>query len=165
VVEEADDERDLFVVDPDDYQKTKQLEAIHKAKEEVREKRSKRNDIIADRGQHFVKEGAVVYKSELGESVAKYGSELLPLIEEANKKGVLVDEDLVVESVVDDLEVRILEYIRYEGRSPEAADHDDIDGNSYPEIDSMEVYRQLSRVQRKIGLGLEMDIEKGAAEI
>ena len=99
MVEEADKEKDLFVVDPDDYQKTKQLEAIHKAKEEVREKRSNRSDIIDKRSQQFRRKGSSIYRHELAVSIAKYGSELLPLIEEAKENGLLTEDDLTVECI------------------------------------------------------------------
>jgi hypothetical protein len=164
MVEEADKEKDLFVVDPDDYQKTKQLEAIHKAKEEVREMRSNRGDIINERSQQFRKRGTSIYRHELAVSIAKYGSELLPLIEEAKENGLLTEDDLTVECLGIEKDVTIPEYIRFEGASEEIREKD-IDGCHFYERDSMEVYRQLTRIQRKLGLGLEMDVDKGAAEI
>jgi hypothetical protein len=84
-----------------------------------------------------------------------YGSELLPLIEDALEVGILEE---------DDLETRygsLREFVRYNGtvinEDGKLADRE--------QTIYMAFYRQLDRIQRKLGLGLELEEDKGPASI
>lgn len=138
------EETAMFVVDADDYQKTRKLKAINDAKDYVRKRRRDAPD-TASRN-----EWRAIYRRE-SEAVAMYGNELMPLIEEALEQGTL-DED--------DLETKygsLREFVRRDGMLEELE-------KPVPPM-YMSFYRQLERIQRKLGLGLEMKEDKGPAEI
>lgn len=164
-VEETDEDRSLLVVDPDDYQKTKRLKTINETKQDVIKIRRDREDWISKLGDQFGsvrtgKKGVDFYAGKLGMAVAQYGSELLPLIEEGLEKGVLGEGDVTAQITEDKKKMDILRYIKYDGRI-------EIEGEIQypPEPNALAVYRQLNRIQRKLGLGLELEEDKGPAEI
>ncbi len=160
-VGESDNETNYLVVDPDDYQKTKKLEAIHKTKKQVLDVRDKRMELIREYHDEFTKsKGLDVYQHRLAQTVAQYGSELLPLIEEGLDKAILEEEDLEVKISPSHSECDLLYYIEMDGRIR----HDD-EIKTAPETNSIAMYRQLDRIQRKLGLGLEIEEQKGPAEI
>jgi hypothetical protein len=164
-VEGVDDESELLVVDPDDYQKTKKLESINRAKKEVVKVRQDRTDIIKEMKEDFIgrnsgKQPIDLYCNELARTVAQYGSELLPLIEEALEKGSLSEDDLRVSLSENRIEVDVVQFVTFDGRAEYKGEL-----KFLPESNSMAVYRQLQRIQRKIGLGLDLEENKGPAEI
>jgi hypothetical protein len=159
-IEEADDEKNVFVVDPEGYQKTKKLEIIHKNKKEVLNVRRNRSDLICDLADNFRGKGLDVYQSQLAQTVSQYGSEILPLIEEGLEKGTLTKDDLTVSLSPEHTEMDVLMFIRMDGRIEYEGDL-----GSPPEANSLAIYRQLNRIQRKLGLGLELQEDKGPAEI
>lgn len=164
-VEESKEETNYLVVDPDDYQRTKKLESINTAKKEIMKTRKNRTDVIKKMQEGFITKNSDrqpidLYCSELGRSVAQYGSELLPLIEDALEKGSLSDSDLTVSLSEDRVDVDVRQFITFDGRAEYKGKLEFL-----PETNSMAVYRQLQRIQRKIGLGLDLEEQKGAAEI
>jgi hypothetical protein len=164
-VEQSEDDNSYLVVDPEDYQKTKKLESINTAKKEVMKTRKNRTDVIKKMEEDFISKNSSkkpidLYCNELGRSVAQYGSELLPLIEEALEKGSLSEGDLVVSLSENRINVDVREFITFDGRAEYKGEL-----TFLPETNSMAVYRQLQRIQRKIGLGLNLEEQKGAAEI
>jgi hypothetical protein len=146
------DESNLFVVDPDDYQKTRKLKAINDAKEHVHKLR---RDMPARTSKS---EWSGIH-SRLTEAVAMYGSELQPLIEDALQREVLEKEDLETEYC------SVLEFIHFDGRIDRSDADDEIDLEAARPIEYMAVFRQLDRIQRKLGLGLQLQEDKGPAEI
>lgn len=160
---EESDETKYLVVDPDDYQKTKKLESIYRTKQEVLKVRDNRGDIIKDMRDTFStknRTGRDMYSQRLAQAVAQYGSELLPLIEEGLKKNTLSEDDLVVSLSEERLDVDVVQFIKYDGRHEYNGELTNL-----PEPNSLAVYRQLERIQRKLGLGLDIEEQKGPAEI
>lgn len=157
---EQDSEADLFVVDPDDYQKTKKLETIHKTKQRILEIRHNRGNIIQEYHDGFTDSGLDIYGQHLAQAVSQYGSELYPLIEEALEKGTLEEDDLTTRLAPNKTNMELITFIEFDGRIR-------IDGDLQhpPEPNTMAIYRQLQRIQRKLGLGLELEEDKGPAEI
>ena len=158
-VEKTDsEEATVMVADPEDYQKTKKLKSIYEAKNHVSELKRNRADRIAELSNTFRRKGLDVYSSELSGAVADYGNELLPLIEEGLDKGVIEDDDLDVSIPSGDSEIPLIEFILLDG--------DVRDGEEETrQITSMAVFRQLQRIQRKLGLGLDLEEEQTPAEI
>jgi len=159
-VEESTDEKNVFVVDPDDYQKTKKLEMIHNTKQEVLNVRKNRSELILELGENFQGKGIEIYHRKLAQTVAQYGSELLPLIEEGLANGALEEDDLTSRLSPEHVEMDVLTFIQMDGR----IDYKD-DLEHPPEPNSLAIYRQLDRIQRKLGLGLELQEDKGPANI
>jgi hypothetical protein len=158
-----DDESGYLVVDPDNYQRTKKLESIYKTKQKILEVRNNRGDIIKDMNDNFgssSRTGLDMYESKLGKVVAQYGSELLPLIEEGSSKGTLSERDLVASVSEERLDIDVVRFVKYDGR---VKYKDEL--QYLPEANSLAVYRQLERIQRELGLGLNLEEQKGAAEI
>jgi len=148
-VDESTDESNVFVVDPDDYQKTRKLKAINDAKDYVRKRRQDAPETARP------DEWQGIYH-RTSEAVAMYGSELLPLIEDALDQGILEEDDLETEHG------SLKEFVTFDGR---VADHDKEElVDAKPHI-YMAFYRQLERIQRKLGLGLELQEDKGPASI
>jgi hypothetical protein len=148
-VDESTEEKNVFVVDPDDYQKTRKLKAINDAKDHVRQLRK---DMPNRASQN---EWRGIY-ARTAEAVAMYGSELLPLIEDAVDQGLLEEEDLQTEYG------SIREFVKYEGRFP---DHENEEMEDAKPMVYMTFYRQIERIQRELGLGLELQEDKGPASI
>jgi len=159
-VEESSEEKNVFVVDPDNYQKTKKLEIIHNTKQEVLNVRKNRSELILELEENFRDDGIKVYQRKLARTVAQYGSELLPLIEEGLENGTLEKDDLTSQLSPEHVEMDVLTFIQMDGR----IDYKD-DLEYLPERNSLAIYRQLDRIQRKLGLGLELQEDKGPASI
>lgn len=148
-VDESTDESNVFVVDPDDYQKTRKLKAINDAKDYVRKLRQDEPNRAKSKEWQGI-------HNRISEAVAMYGSELLPLIEDALDQGILEEDDLETEYG------SLREFITYDGRVPDHEKEELVDPK--PHI-YMAFYRQLERIQRKLGLGLELQEDKGPASI
>lgn len=146
---------DLFVVDPDDYQKTKKLESIHKAKQDVMKKRRNRYDLIPELSSQYRDEGHEIFSTLLAQTVANYGTELLPLIEQGLREGALTEADMESVRGVD-----VRDFTELDGGV-----HDADEVRSATEKEALDVYRQLDRIQQKLGLGLELEADQGPAEI
>lgn len=159
---EMSEEADMIVVDPDDYQKTKKIQTIHRTKKRVLELREDRNKLIRENHQTYGTDGIKTYQNTLARQVAQYGSELLPIIEESLSNGAISDEDLKVDCMYPKREIDIRQFIRFDGRVA-STDQDSLE--KIKESDTLEIYRQLSRIQRRLGLGLEIEEDKGPAEI
>lgn len=147
--EEPEEENNVFVVDPDDYQKTRKLKAINDAKDHVQKLR---RDMPATAGK---KEWGGIH-ARVSEAVAMYGNELMPLIEDALEQGILEEEDLETEYG------SLRTFVRFDGHLPDPESETFKDCKS---IHYMAFYRQLDRIQRKLGLGLDLQEDKGPAEI
>jgi hypothetical protein len=163
--EESEEGDPVFAVDPEDYQKTKKLERIHKAKKEVLEIRGKRGDIIQDLGDNFTENGRQLYRQKFGQTVAQYGSELLPLIEDALSQGSLSEDDLSTDLIPNHRD-HIVEFILLDGHA--ISEEEETETGEMVKVTqqySMAVYRQLGRIERKLGLGLDLEEETPPAEI
>jgi len=164
-IEESEREKNVLVVDPDDYRKTQKLKAIQEAKDRYREytlNRSERYSELSDTWDN----PKDAMEHEEATALAMYGSELLPLIEEGIEKGAISEEDLKVEtnSMVDRLLDKpfmdIREVIELEGRVMANGEYQAI-----PRRFQKKIYRQLERIERKLGLGLDLEEDKGPANI
>ena len=143
-----DDEVDnMIVVDPDDYQKTKQLQAINEAKEAVKEMR--REKPLTAKGREW--DG---FHARMSERVSDYGREMWSLINKGREKGIIKESDIEASTI------EISEFIFANGAVQ--------DGDEYrtaKEAEYMAVYTQLTVIEDKLGLGLELEEDKGPAEI
>lgn len=164
-IEEPEKEKNVLVVDPDDYRKTQKLKAIQGAKDRYREytlSRSERYSELSDTWDN-PKEAM---EQEEATALAMYGSELLPLIEEGIEKGAVSEEDLKVETdpisarLLDKPEMDIREIVDLQGRIWANEEKQAI-----PRKYQKRVYRQLERIERKLGLGLDLEEDKGPANI
>ena len=149
----------IVVVDPDDYQKTQKLKAINEAKKESRRYKREKTEILQKLEESW-RNPEEAYESERGMRLAEYGTELMPLIEEGLEKGALTEEDMKCSRLLGDgsREIDVREVVRTKGQT-------DGEMEPIPVINSDEVYRQLERIERKLGLGLELETDKGPAEI
>jgi hypothetical protein len=147
--DESNDEKNVFVVDPDDYQKTRKLKAINDAKDYVRKLRQDKPNRAKSKEWQGI-------HGRTAEAVAMYGNELLPLIEDALDQGILEEDDLETEYGP------LREFVKYDGRMLDHGKEELVE--SKPHI-YMAFYRQLERIQRKLGLGLELQEDKGPASI
>lgn len=150
-VEETEEDTGLFVVDPEDYQETKKLETIHQARRHVL---SIREDYPGRTSSTEWEK----YRNQLAAAVAQYGHELAPLLEEAGESGLVTEEDIELAS----LPCNVMEFIRYDGAVP---NHEKETVDRPGVTQSMEVYRRLDALMRKLGLGLEIREDKGPAQI
>jgi hypothetical protein len=164
-IEESEETKNVLVVDPDDYRKTKKLKAIQEAKDRYREftlNRSKRYSELVDIWDNPKK----AMNHQEVTALAMYGSELLPLIEEGMKKGAISEEDLKVETnalvdrLLDKPYMDIREVIELEGMIVANDEY-----QSIPRKFQKKIYRQLERIERKLGLGLDLEEDKGPANI
>lgn len=153
-VDESTEEKNVFVVDPDDYQKTKKLKAIHNARDHVLDVRKNKRD-STDHYDQFSGPWYEAYHQHLAETVASYGHEVMPIIEEAKEEGVIDDDLLSIED-----SIHILEFIYTEGRVEE-----DGEMTTPSPVKTMAVYRQLDKILRELGLGLSFEDDQGPAEI
>jgi predicted DNA-binding protein YlxM (UPF0122 family) len=161
---EAEDEPSLYVVDSENYQKTKKLEAIYRAKQEVMKVRRNRHDLIDKLGDRYSEQGIEVYKHKLAQAVAEYGSELLPIVEDIAEVGGIEEEDVMVNCLSAQGKVTIGQFIDLDGKVPDQSG-ERTTTKSPREDDIMRFYRQLGRIQRKLGLGLDIEEESQPAEI
>ncbi len=148
-VEEALEEKNVFVVDPEDYQKTRKLKAINDAKKHYRE-------LQKDKPNTASKEEWRGIHGRMAEAVAMYGSELLPLIDDAIDQGVLEEEDL------EKPPGSLREFIFCDGK---LSNEDTSKVETVEPIVYKMFYRELNRIERKLGLGLELEEDQGPAEI
>lgn len=145
-VEQADEDTSLYVVDPDDYQRTKKLESIHKAKQEVLNVRNNRMDLIDQYGEMAGRnqDAIDIYGVKLGKTVAQYGSELLPLIEDSLRNGAIEEKHLEVSLGPDSTDMDIIAYIKSDGRIQYQGELICPPGQNH-----IAIYRQLNRIQRR----------------
>ena len=86
-----------------------------------------------------------------------YGLELMPLIEEAMRKGVIDESDLDAGPMEPDIQT----FVDVGG-----AVFDESGENRPPkQWEGMNYYQQLQRIERKLGLGLDLEEEQTPAEI
>ena len=149
----------IVVVDPDDYQKTQKLKAIDEAKKEYREYKRNKNQIVPELRENWINPEEA-YNSERAMRLAEYGTELMPLNEEGLEKGALAEEDMKCSLGVGFREVDIRKIVTNGGRISKDGEFKPI-----PTLNADEVYRQLERIERKLGFGLELETDKGPAEI
>jgi len=162
IEEEADN---LIVVDPEDYHKTQKLKSIQESKEYYK-------SFIANESGKYkeMKESwsnpKEAFDAKRSEALALYASELLPIIEEAIEKGGLSEEDVQVETdrLVENLLDKSYLDIRFiaDNRGRILVNGE---AQALPESYQLRVYRQLERIERKLGFGLEIQTDKGPAEI
>jgi hypothetical protein len=149
----------IVVVDPDDYQKTQKLKAINEAKKEYRKYKRQKSEILQELTEQWIN-SEEVYDSERGMRLAEYGTELMPLIEEGLEKGALTEEDMKCSLGDGFREIDVRKVVTNGGRVFKDGEMEPI-----PTLNSDEVYRQLERIERKLGFGLELETDKGPAEI
>ena len=157
VVDEEDS--NVFVVDPENYRKTKKLQAIQDSKDyftKVRRNRRKYEQEL--KGQYTNHQEA--YRGIRAEAVSDYATELVPLIEDGFENNVLSEDDLIASIGPKGYDVSVIEVAEDRGRIKNG---DEV--VPLPDIVYGEVYRQLERIERKLGLGLELEENKGPAEI
>lgn len=147
-VDEVDEEPAVFVIDPDDYAKTRKLKAIADAKEHVWKLRRNRDDVMT-KTKHSNRQ------DRIAQAVAGYGTLLLPLIEGGLEKGAIESDMLVIN------QFDIRGFVEYEGALP--TDDDELEIASVPE--AMKIYRRLEAIERELGLGLEINEETKPAQI
>jgi hypothetical protein len=151
-IDTDDDNAEFLVVDSDDYQQTKNLEAIFKAKKQVRQLAQDPEWI-----ERNSSEAKIQYNKKLCYAVCYYGSELLPLIEEATENEI-ISEDITQLSWGE-----IQAYITSNGHIPKNKDKDE--WTRAKPFQSMAVYRQLRRIERELGLGIKIEKKTEPAQI
>ena len=155
----SDDSSTVVVTDSENYGRTQKLKHIYRAKEQVQEMRRNSEELVREYDDYWRRtHGRVVYQRKLASAIAEYGSELLPVIEEARHDGQLELHHMTSQSFRLDVE----EFVRTDGHE---VDTESEEVEPYSEAKCLDVYRQLNRTLRKLGLGLELEEEKGPAEI
>jgi hypothetical protein len=158
---EESEEATFAVVDPDDYRKTKKLQAIQKSKDHYKEYKRNRNQKMKELKDQW-SNWREAYRERQASAIADYASELMPLIEEGLENDTLSEDDLIASLGPNkaDLDVRMV--AKEGGQVPIGENRE---RKSMPKPNCDEVYRQLERIERKLGLGLELEENKGPAEI
>lgn len=151
-IDADEDNAEFLVVDSEDYQQTKNLEAIFKAKKQVRQLTQDPEWIERDSSA-----AKRQYNKKLCYAVCYYGSELLPLIEEA------IENEIISEDMTQLSWGAIQDYVTSNGHIPKNKDEDE--WIRAKPLQSMAVYRQLRRIERKLGLGIEIEKETEPAQI
>ena len=164
-VELEEDIDNIVVIDPDDYRKTKKLQSIQEAKDRYKEFTLNRSERFKELDETWANPKEAM-KREEAQSLAMYGSELLPLIEEGMERGAISESDLkletndMVEALLDKPTIDIREMVQLEGCIIADGEH-----QALPRRLQKRMYRQLERIERKLGLGLELEENKGPAQI
>jgi hypothetical protein len=163
-VDNDNDEPKMYVVDSEEYQKTKKLQSIYEAKKEFRNVWYNKEDNIERlkdtyyTDNHKQGEGMRLYRGHLADILAMYGSELSPIIRDAVDAGLLEQDDLEVELETDQ---NLLQLTRKKYQIK-----DDKDGWRTLRCSCLlDVFRTYERVQRKLGLGLDIEEETEPAII
>ena len=155
----SDGSSTVIVTDSENYGRTQKLKHIYSAKEEVQKVRKRSEELVREYNDYWNgTHGREVYDRELASNVAEYGSELLPVIEEARSDDQLELHHMTTQS----FKMDIREFIRTDGMN---FDNESDQVEPYTKLKSLDVYRQLNRILRKLGMGLELEEEKGPAEI
>ena len=155
----SDGSSTVIVTDSENYGRTQKLKHIYSAKEEVQKVRKRSEELVREYNDYWNgTHGREVYDRELASNVAEYGSELLPVIEEARSDDQLELHHMTTQS----FKIDIREFIRTDGMK---FDNESDQAEPYTKLKSLDVYRQLNRILRKLGMGLELEEEKGPAEI
>lgn len=153
------DSTTVVVTDSENYGQTQKLKHIYKAKRQVQDMRRNSEELAQEYNEYWHKtHGREVYNRELASAVAEYGSELLPIIEEARHEGHLDATDMKT----DRFEIFISDFVSTDGMD---IDHESEEAKPYKPLRTLAVYRQLNRILRKLGLGLELEENKGPAQI
>lgn len=158
-IEIDEDIDNVVVVDSDEYRKTQKLRSIQDAKDhftDLRQNRSDRLDELSSEWGDYRR----VYKEELATAISLYVSELVPLIEEALSTETLIEEELHISTNTNPYHtLDIREVARKSGEVHLGEDE------FLPASMCQKVYRQSERIERKLGLGLDLEPDKGPAEI
>lgn len=149
----------IVVVDPDDYQRTQKLKAIDEAKKEYKNYKRSRAEKMRELEEAWANPEEA-YMGELGMRIAGYGDELMPLIKDALEKGAIEEEDLYLTIGGTGKEVDVREIIRNGGQVRVNGELEKL-----RILNCSEVYRKLEDIERKMGLGVELEVDKGPAEI
>ena len=144
LIGEAEDDAKLYVADPDDYARTRKLKALSDAKDHVRKLRNDRPGTATNREWDGL-------DARLSEAVASYGHELLPLLEAAEAAGTIADGDYYTDGPQ---KTDIRQYLYTDGR---VETRDGTDFEVPPPHRAMAIYRHLQRLERKLGLGLDLE--------
>jgi len=157
----------VVVVDPDDYQKTQKLKAISEAKKEFKEVKRNKTEYVSRLDDRW-KNPLEAYRSIRAERLADYGSELMPLIDEAREAKALEESELQCDLGPGYDDIDVTKFVRNDGHiySKGGIDHPD-DSDFGPASQSIcnAIYRHFEGIERKLGLGLELELDKGPAEI
>lgn len=155
----------ITVVDPDNYHKTKKLQAIEEAKQNYKRYLTDHSKIYRELSDTWSNPKETL-KSEREEALALYGTELMPLIEEGLSKGAISEEDLKVDTnpFVDSLlnvnEIDVRYFVDNHGAILANGEV-----HHTPKTFLQRIYRKFQSIERKLGLGLELEENKGPAEI
>lgn len=153
------DSTTVVVTDSEDYGRTQKLKHIYRAKESVQEMRRNQEELVREYNDYWHQtHGREVYRRELSKSVAEYGSELLPVVEQAVEQEQLGKLDLQS----DRFGIDIRDFITTDGHQ---VDRSEESSEPYGIIKTLDVYRCLNNLLRDLGLGLQLEEEKGPAEI
>lgn len=151
---------EVVIIDSEDYRKTQKLKSIQETKDHYREtKRNKHS--IEDELDEYLINPYETYNIQLVSAVVDYISELMPLIEEAQQSGTLTHSDLRVSLQSVDEEARITDIVRCHGDIQTSEG----ETRSIEPRDTTAVYRQGERIERMLGLGLELEEDKGPAQL
>jgi len=157
---ELEEESDNFVVvDPDNYQKTKKLQSIREAKDHFKEVRRNENEIKVElKGQW--RNYREAYRDMRAKAVSDYASEMVPLIEAGLESNTLSEDNLIASLGPKKHDIDVRWVAKNNGKI-------NVDGEMepLPGLNCSEVYRQLERIERELGLGLDLEEDKGPAQI
>jgi len=157
--EVSGDSTTVVVTDSEAYGQTQKLKHIYKSKRKVQEMRRNSEELVKEYDDYWHRtHGRKVYNRELASSVADYGTELLPIIEQAKREGQLNAAD----TKTDRFGIFVTDFISTDGMK---VDHESEEVEPYKPLKTLAVYRQLNRILRKLGLGLELEENKGPANI
>lgn len=163
--EASEDTKNVLVVDPEDYQKTQKLKSIQEAKDHFKSFTLNEREKFEKLSETWENpEEALKHKQ--AKALSMYGSELIPLIERGIERGGISEDDLQVEldnftkSILGKKSMSIRDIVELEGRI-----HNGDDIRPLPSHTQMRVYRQLERIEAKLGLGLDLEESKGPAKI
>lgn len=160
VIEQLDsEEATIMVADPDDYQKTKKLQSIQEAKDHFKEIKRNQNEIKIELKDEW-RNWEEAYRDMRSRAISDYASEMIPLIEAGIENDSLSEDDLIASLGPKKYDINVKHIAENDGRINVDGEMEPLPGSNCNEI-----YRQLERIEQKLGLGLELIEDKGSAQI
>lgn len=162
---DSEETENILVVDPTDYRKTQKLKSIQKAKDHYKDFTLKPVKTWENLSRVH-DDTNLAYRVERQKALANYGSELLPLIEEGIEKGAISECDMKIDTrpavakFLNKEEIDLREIIDRRGA---VKANNEIQKPASEFLDR--AYRQFERLERKLGMGLDIEEQNEPAEI
>lgn len=156
-IENAEDDTTVVVTDSENYGETQRLKQVYNLRSNVQELVMNKHQLAKEYDDHWGnKMGHEIFTENLANTIALYGSELLPIFDSIEQ---ISEEDYNV-TITKDKSVDIRLFVDKDGMRAK-----DGEVEAYPTLFSMAVFRRLNELVEKSGLGVETESETEPASI